>query len=158
GVVDRVDRDSERPFKLIVTAVGRAAVVVKPNREGGRAVGVGGRGVGQLSGGVQRRRHGEQRRVAYDKDAVDHDCLARLVGGARPQRRPACYRLQPTVLVDRRRVGRRDARRVIHRGDGDDERLRRRGIHAAVGRAAVVLEDDGDGGGAVGVGGRRVRQ
>src|SRR5262249_25895072 len=43
---------------------------------------------------------------------------------------------------------------VVDRGDGDREALRGAGVDAAVRRAAVVLEVDGDGGAAEGVGRR----
>src|SRR3989304_6857127 len=62
------------------------------------------------------------------------------------------------ALVGRAGAGKRHDRRVVHRGDGGGEALGGALVDAAVGRAAVVGELEGDGGAAVGVGRRGVGQ
>src|SRR5581483_8723084 len=98
----------------------------------------------------------EQRRVGVVGD-VEGQRLAALVSRAGADARgPTVHRLRPGVFQHGlvRALG--EGGRVVHGGDVDGEGLRRTGVGAPVGRAAVVLEGDGDGGGAVGIGHGRV--
>src|SRR4029078_3122210 len=79
--------------------------------------------------------------VAVVDDEVDR--LRRLVGGAGGDGRGPRRGVQAGVFVDGDVAARGERRRVVHGGDGDGARLRRGGIDAAVGRAAVIVRDDG---------------
>ena len=59
--------------------------------------------------------------------------------GPRSSPSPNRHRLRPGLL-GHRRVGARESGRVVDRRDRDREALRRRRVHAAAGRAAVVLQ------------------
>src|SRR5207248_819679 len=83
--------------------------------------------------------------------------LAALVGGAGGDGGgPRVGGLGPGVLVDGLVGALGEAGGVVDGAHGDGEGLGRRGVHAAVGGAAVVMDVDRHRGQAVGVGGRGV--
>src|SRR5262249_20532930 len=73
-------------------------------------------------------------------------------------RGPTRDQLHAGVLEDRLVVARGEAGGVVDRVDGDGEALGGAGVVAVVGRAAAVLQLEGDGGVAVGILGQRVVQ
>ena len=139
-VVDGGDGDREGLRALSVdAAVGGAAVVVRLHGDRGGAVGVRRRRVGQRA--ARRRPPAAPRRArCCCCVTMKFTRLRRLVAGpaliavAQP-----VTRLRAGVLEHRLVGALGEARRVVDRGDGDGERLRRAGVDAAVGGAAVVV-------------------
>ncbi len=136
-VVHGVHRDGEALRRTGVgAAVGRAAAVLGPNRDGGLTVGVGRRRVAERPVGRNLGLSREQGLVVI-ADYEAH-CLGGLIRRtSRDRGRPWADRLRSGVLVDRLVGALGEAWRVVY---GVDLDVDCRSLHGALVRAAVVAD------------------
>ena len=126
-------------------AVGRAAVVLQPDRDRRRPIGVRRRRVGQRPRRASIAGSAENRPLLSSLTRKVSAWPDSLAGPATDRRRPAASRSAPRRPRQHRLIGPLgEARRVVDRRDRDRERLRTARVHPAVRRAAVVLQPHRD--------------
>ena len=158
-MVDRRHRDGEDLAGAGVhAAVGRTTVVRQGDGDVGTAAGTCRRRVAQVAIGRNARSRAEQAGVGV----VGHVERQRLAGLIRRTgadgRRPTGHALRTTVFGHALVGALGEARGVVHRVHRDGEDLAGAGVHATVGRTAIIRQGDGNVGAAIGIRRRRVAQ